>query len=118
LANKMRWDDQISPKLDHADKRGVDDFLRSVVQLHAPRVETSARRNAKWHDRTGNARSGLRGIPDSKPGGPYKIILAHGVPYGIYLEVRWSDGWGSSIRLLTRARSHAHRINGLSKFFT
>ena len=90
MAKGISWDDQITPKLRRAAESGVDRFLESVVRLHAPRVEGAARRNAKWHDRTGNARQGLRGVPESRKGGPYKIILAHGVPYGIYLEVRWS----------------------------
>jgi hypothetical protein len=94
LARGIQWDDQITPKLQRAASGGVDRFLKNVMQLHAPRVEGYARRNAKWHDRTGNARSGLRGIAESQTNGPYKIILAHGVPYGIYLEVRWSGRLG------------------------
>jgi hypothetical protein len=94
LARGISWDDQITPKLERAAGGGVDRFLKSVVQLHAPRVETYARRNAKWHDRTGNARQGLHGVAESPSGGPYKIILAHVVPYGIYLEVRWSGRLG------------------------
>ena len=61
---------------------------------HAPQVESYAKRNAPWHDRSGNARGRLTAVSETPTGGPYKIILAHGVPYGIYLEVRWSGRLG------------------------
>jgi hypothetical protein len=67
----------------------VHKFLTEVCQLHAPRAESYAKRNAKWHDRTGNARNGLHGVAESQ-GKTHQIVLAHGVPYGIYLEVRFS----------------------------
>lgn len=51
------------------------------------------RANAKWTDRTANARNGLRAYPVHL-GHEYMVILSHGVPYGIWLEVRWSGKYG------------------------
>ncbi len=120
MARSVRWDDQISPKLKHADQVGVDQFLRSVVQLHAPRVEDYAKRNAKWHDRTGHARSGLQAVADSQHGGPYKIILSHGVPYGIWLEVRFSGRLAIiNPTIATQGPEVMRTVSaGLAKFFT
>lgn len=119
MASGIRWDDQITPKLQRAAQSGLDNFLQSVVQLHAPRVEAYARRNAKWRDRTGNARNGLRGIPESQKGGPYKIILAHGVPYGIYLEVRFSGKYAIINPTIAVEGPEVMRTvqNGLPKIF-
>jgi hypothetical protein len=116
----MRWNDQISPKLQHAARSGVDQFLGSVVRQYAPQVEATAKRNAPWHDRTGNARSGLRGVAEAPHNGPYKIILAHGVPYGIYLEVRWSGRLGIINKTISTEGHEVMRTvsNGLSKMFT
>lgn len=116
----MRWDDQISPKLEHAVRSGVDNFLGAVVRQHAPQVESYAKRNAKWHDRTGNARSGLRGVAEAPHNGPYKIILAHGVPYGIYLEVRWSGRLGIINPTISNQGPEVMRTvqAGLSKMFS
>lgn len=51
------------------------------------------RKNATWVDRTANARNGLRSIP-SHTKTQHVITLTHSVPYGIWLEVRWSGKYG------------------------
>lgn len=45
--------------------------------------------SAPWNDITGNARNGLAARA-SVAGNGAKITLSHGVPYGIWLEVRRS----------------------------
>lgn len=52
-------------------------------------TQNYARRNAPWRDRTGNARNGLFTIAASDQK-KHRIVLFHSVPYGIWLEVRWS----------------------------
>lgn len=50
-----------------------------------------AKINAPWTDQTANARSGLHAKASSINGGEsFELLLAHSVPYGIWLEVRWS----------------------------
>ncbi len=53
----------------------------------AQKMEGYAKQNRKWHDRTGNARGRLKGSW-SKEGNRYKIQIAHGVNYGVYLEFK------------------------------
>jgi hypothetical protein len=49
--------------------------------------------NARWSDQTTNARNGLHTLPfhATRSHGYY---LAHSVPYGIWLEVRWNSKYG------------------------
>lgn len=67
--------------------------------------------NASWQDDTGNARNGLaaRAYKDQDSTG---IVLYHQVPYGLWLEVRWSgryaiivpamEEWGKRVMQGTR----------------
>ena len=77
----------LQPRLKAADKK-AQGYLALVTQYYASQAEAQARLNAPWTDRTGNARNGLRGVPEiNHPN--YAIVLAHSVNYGIWLEVRW-----------------------------
>lgn len=72
---------EFPPKLDIAVARTVDYF--------APNAESYMKQNAPWEDRTGNARNLLHATPFHEPPVQHGIVLAHGVPYGIWLEVRF-----------------------------
>jgi hypothetical protein len=63
--------------------------LYALFNYEARGLEAYMRQNASWQDQTGNARSGLTARPfrtDVNVG----IDLFHTVPYGIWLETRWS----------------------------
>lgn len=65
---------------------GVDlafDFMRD----HA---EGFARTNAPWVDRTSNARNGLFVAHQKTPMVFHRLVVYHTMPYGIWLEIRWS----------------------------
>lgn len=65
---------------------------RAVVgatEYSSTKGQSFAKSRAKWTDRTGNARQGLRVFPIHEPGRS-TIVITHGVPYGIWLEVRFS----------------------------
>lgn len=64
--------------------------LEAITHYAAADMEAMAKSNAPWRDQTSNARNGLRGIPVIVPGKSYEAVLAHSVPYGIWLEVRWA----------------------------
>lgn len=85
----IRWDDgELVANLQNLDKK-VDKFLTASVAYHATRAQAYARQNAPWRDRTANARTGLFARAErDRP--KYRIIIAHSVPYGIWLETRWS----------------------------
>ncbi len=65
------------------------DAAWAAVSQMAPEVENYAKINAPWTDRTGNARNGLAARA-YRQGKEIGIIIYHQVPYGIWLEVRWS----------------------------
>jgi hypothetical protein len=60
-----------------------------ATEYGATKGQGYAKLNAKWTDRTGNARQGLRAIPIHERGRS-TIVITHGVPYGIWLSVRFS----------------------------
>lgn len=80
--------DSLTPAIDKIED-SVDRFLTATVGYHAPRAEAYAKANAPWTDRSTNARSGLFAKAEfDRP--RYRIIVAHAVPYGVWLEVRYA----------------------------
>lgn len=76
--------------------QSVDHALTAIINYHAPKVEASAKRGAKWTDRTSNARNGLFAVAErDRPS--YRIVLGHGVSYGIWLEVRFSGRYATIV---------------------
>lgn len=68
----------------------MDAALAAIIVRNAARGERNMKNNARWTDRTGNARQGLHGTPERERLKKYSIVLSHTVPYGIWLEVRWN----------------------------
>lgn len=73
--------------------RGLMDFetkseaaIRMYAENAALMLQNSARENAPWTDRTGQARQRLTGDVLIAANG-YKLRLAHGVDYGVWLEL-------------------------------
>lgn len=69
----------------------MDAKYRSKVESYmvqkAEDLERYMKANRPWHDRTGAARAGLSArVTSSRMNYVQTIALAHGVPYGIYLE--------------------------------
>lgn len=60
--------------------------LRMYAETAALRLQNYMRDNAKWTDRTGHARQRLTGTANKVTSG-YRITLAQGVDYGIWLEL-------------------------------
>ena len=67
----------------------IDKVVGSTMRYYEPQVENYAKQNAPWTDQTTNARNGLAARSGKEKDAHY-IVLAHQVPYGIWLEVRWS----------------------------
>ena len=55
------------------------------AQSGAQKMEQYAKKNRQWTDRTGRARQPLNGSAFRIDNG-YRIHIAHGVYYGVYLE--------------------------------
>lgn len=67
-------------------KDKTDLAVRMLAEQGGQKLQDFARENRKWTDRTGQARQRLTGGIDTIPNG-YRIYLAHGVDYGIWLEL-------------------------------
>ena len=65
----------------------LDKAMAAATKYYEMRIESDARTNAPWQDRTGNARSGLKATSGRETLGVWFIVLFHRVPYGIWLEV-------------------------------
>ena len=57
-----------------------------LCETAAKNLETDAKAQAPWTDRTGAARQRLQGYTYRKTNG-WRIVLSHGVDYGIWLEL-------------------------------
>jgi hypothetical protein len=83
---EFRWDPgDLDPAL---AERQVRRGILAAAHATAPRAEAWMKANAPWTDRTGNARNGLR-AKASVSGKGAQIMLSGGVPYQIWLEVRF-----------------------------
>lgn len=60
--------------------------IEQIAQMYAPEIETWMKQNAPWVDRTGNARQTLHAEVYQLASATV-IMLAHGVEYGIFLEL-------------------------------
>lgn len=72
--------------------RGIEEFddharkaIEIVLEYYATMATSQMKQNARWTDRTSAARNGL-----IAKAGKTTINFYHAVPYGIWLEVRWS----------------------------
>lgn len=83
---------QLQANLRNAGPR-INRAVAQAVDFQATRSENYMRQNARWTDRTANARNGLTARPTHTTN-QHVITLAHSVPYGIWLEVRWSGRYG------------------------
>lgn len=80
--------DTLTPGLVDLDERSHR-AIRIMLDYWASRAVTQMRANASWSDRTTNARNGLSAVVEGVPGGG-ALVLYHAMPYGIWLEIRWS----------------------------
>lgn len=69
---------------------GMDSKMWAALEIYADTsaqlLESSAKDNARWENRTGEARRRLRGSSGRVAKG-FQLTLAHGVDYGIFLEL-------------------------------
>lgn len=75
---------QIRSSLDSHLNRKINGLI-AVTDAYAQRLESQAKSQARWNDRTGNARQGLKGYA-TRNGDEVIMRLIHQVSYGIYLE--------------------------------
>lgn len=61
--------------------------MLALMEVRGTEAQNWMRQNAPWTDRTGNARQGLHVDVDHPSKGIIRMVLAHGVGYGIWLEL-------------------------------
>lgn len=88
--------------------KGITDFegafdkaLMVFAQSGAQKMEQYAKKNRKWTDRTGRARQSLKGSAFRIDNG-YRIQIAHGVYYGVYLEYAHERKYAILERTITK----------------
>jgi hypothetical protein len=81
--------DSLTPSLKALLPR-VDAAVDIVFDRYEAEAETAMRTNAPWQDNTGNARAGLFANHDADHMVQHELTLYHTMPYGYWLEVRWS----------------------------
>lgn len=62
--------------------------MYQVGEYFAPIIESYAKDNASWIDRTGNLRQGLTGFPEALSEDIVLLVLQHKMEYGVYLELK------------------------------
>lgn len=70
-----------------AQANDIHAAVRALARRIAPQLEAEMKENARWTDRTANARQTLHTEVEEVADEMVEIILAHGVDYGIYLEL-------------------------------
>lgn len=108
MSSRIEWsgDRQVRQNMAAYGERAKEVKVR-VAQYWAPQIQTQARNNATWTDRTGNARQSLRAYssedvppkfggseavdypsPSDLAKNTVALYLSHGMQYGVYLETR------------------------------
>lgn len=82
----------VFPEMAEKYTQAVFQSGRNIAYDRAGDMETWAKQNAPWQDRTGDARERLHAtVEETGPIGT--IVLSHGVDYGIWLEVAHSGAY-------------------------
>lgn len=81
--------DTLTPSLKRVLPK-VDAAVDLTFDMAEADAETYMRTNAKWTDNTGNARAGLFATHQGEPMVIHRLVMYHTMPYGYWLEVRWS----------------------------
>lgn len=114
MAKRLRIEfDEIHRNLRQFDDR-ANDAIAKVFRYQENASENYMRSNAPWTDRTTNARNGLYSKADQEAT-QHSLLISHGVPYGIFLEV--SNSGRDGIIVPTWLRTSDELWKMLSKLF-
>lgn len=90
MPNELIWRGQNNIKRQMQEyERRVYRAVVAVAEYMSAVLETYAKMNAPWTDRTANARQSLHAFVRDESPVVVRLFLAHGVEYGVYLETRW-----------------------------
>lgn len=86
MPDNIRGLDGILANMDVYERK-IYQAVHSVGEYFSPIVESEAKANASWVDRTGNARQGLHGFVEDVSESIVLLVLQHKMEYGIFLEL-------------------------------
>ena len=67
--------------------QAIQDAVWAIAQRRAPEIESWMKINARWTDRTSNARQGLAADAERLATEAVQIVMSYDVDYGIFLEL-------------------------------
>lgn len=110
----IRWvSDTLSPGLATFAPK-LHSAIGAAMKFHEPQVEGYMKSNARWTDRTSNARNGLTATYVFDAPSTHVIVCYHSVPYGIWLEIANSGRFRIIIpTIITQGREVMLTISGL-----
>lgn len=79
----------------------ISSGLAALAERASHELQSTARSDAPWQDQTSNARNGLFAKAVST-GSIHTIHLYHTMPYGIYLETRWSGRYATIMPTISK----------------
>lgn len=88
MAGEFRLDSSLLNAGLVALEKKSNEAVRMYANTAASKLESHAKKNRPWTDRTGLAKMSLRGYVEPQPSA-FRIFLAHGVEYGINLELNY-----------------------------
>uniref|UniRef100_A0AAU6R651 Minor capsid protein n=1 Tax=Micrococcus phage Kurnik TaxID=3092208 RepID=A0AAU6R651_9CAUD len=99
----FEWDEgQLSKNIETLPEK-INDFIEATVQYYAVFGEAVMKKNARWRDRSTNARNSLHTQP-IRQGNHHELVFAHGMAYGIWLEVRWGGKYAIIMPTINHVR--------------
>lgn len=87
MANRLRFEfdfTEVNQRMGQFQSK-FEAAVEVLCNNGAQKMEAYAKEKRPWKDRTGDARRRLSGSWKKVPDG-YEIQIAHGVPYGVWLE--------------------------------
>lgn len=84
----IEWSGDLTDKLNQFGPR-IKRAMVAAAKVIEPQAIAYMRSNATWTDRSGNARAGLN-VETEVSTNRVTMYLYHQVPYGPWLELRWS----------------------------
>lgn len=82
----FNWSDNLTPNLEKMRQK-CDMAVLMYAKTKAVQLQEYMKDNKKWTDRTSAAKHGLKGLASIPKEHQVRITLAHGVEYGIWLEL-------------------------------
>ena len=87
MASSFKFDtSKLEKGLSLLENKALAAIEMKINTQYLPKLRETAQLNAKWENRTGEARRRLNATYRTVSNG-YNLILAHGVNYGIWLEL-------------------------------